>query len=419
MRPKTVLSGVIALVFIFITSCPLLAQTCGAHQHFDDFVKEKYDKAVQNGEMTLEEAQKALKKIIQPLKTRSNEVTVLIVHDGVASTSLTLAGAQSILKSCATGTNACEVTFRQVNAMPLLFDFSSSDSGPQILADCLTAATAQNWFAQADLIVGITGTNMQDGGNFGTAGYAYIGNCTTNSNARVMVIEAGIYDALFAHEIGHTIGMNHDVVTNSVMRATVPVAPITMSGTNKNCYYTGAGCAPLPVELTHFEGRYHEGKNNLTWTTALEKDNQGFTIERSFDQTHWESIGYVKGMGNSNVSVSYAFRDAAPLSIAHYRLCQMDFNGAETRSKIISIQSKTKEKVVVSPNPVKDNLQIFLDFETAAEEVKVYDLLGRVIARFARPSQQIDVNTSGMSKGLYFVEINAAGKRIVQRFVKE
>ena len=99
MIPRTVLLGVIAFVFTFITSYPLLAQTCGAHQHFDEVIKEKYDKAVQNGEMTLEEAQKAIKKIIQPLKTRSHEVSVLIVHDDVTSTSLTLASAQSILKS--------------------------------------------------------------------------------------------------------------------------------------------------------------------------------------------------------------------------------------------------------------------------------------------------------------------------------
>ena len=92
-----------------------------------------------------------------------------------------------------------------------------------------------------------------------------------------------------------------------------------------------------------------------------------------------------------------------PLSTSYYRLRQIDNDGKETLSKVISIQSKgSKGKLAVYPNPVSNTLTI----ETEANgDYQIFNLLGQTILKGKTTAQRIDV--SALPEGSYVLKIGA------------
>jgi hypothetical protein len=130
---------------------------------------------------------------------------------------------------------------------------------------------------------------------------------------------------------------------------------------NFNC----SDCIILPVELFNFSGKNIKiNHNELTWQTASEINNEKFEIERLTKDGHFEMIGSVTGAGTSNEVLSYRFSDVnAPDQTAYYRLKQIDFDGAFSYSQTISVKAGNDSalNVLISPNPVKDELMINTD----------------------------------------------------------
>ncbi len=54
---------------------------------------------------------------------------------------------------------------------------------------------------------------------------------------------------------------------------------------------------PTPVELSSFSASVSDGGVNLVWTTATEKNNRGFEIERKSAGSGYSMIGFVEGNG--------------------------------------------------------------------------------------------------------------------------
>jgi len=99
----------------------------------------------------------------------------------------------------------------------------------------------------------------------------------------------------------------------------------------------------LPVKLISFNATLANEKVNCTWETASETNNDYFTIERSKDGNGFESLGNVKGQGNSNINTRYSFTDNNPFDgISYYRLKQTDFDGKYTYSTIKKVGSTEK-----------------------------------------------------------------------------
>jgi hypothetical protein len=104
----------------------------------------------------------------------------------------------------------------------------------------------------------------------------------------------------------------------------------------------------LPIELISFEGSKKEDYNLLEWSTASEKDNDYFLIERSQDGINWVNINTTDGMGNSNTKVDYLFRDFTfSNDVNYYRMTQVDFNGIYETFDIISINNNKKQKQIL------------------------------------------------------------------------
>ena len=122
---------------------------------------------------------------------------------------------------------------------------------------------------------------------------------------------------------------------------------LTWTGLSTFSLLGGAGdeASPLPIELLSFTGEKSNNSNLLKWTTASEKNNDYFTIEKTTDGISFENIGKITGAGNSIYQNSYSLIDqnVEPV-INYYRLKQTDFDAKHTYSNVISIDNRIEEQ---------------------------------------------------------------------------
>ncbi len=94
----------------------------------------------------------------------------------------------------------------------------------------------------------------------------------------------------------------------------------------------------LPIELTRFSARLENFGVSLRWTTASERNNNYFEVERSADLVNFEPIARVAGAGNSFQNIDYEAFDPNPLfGTSYYRLRQVDMDGLSTSSDVESV----------------------------------------------------------------------------------
>ena len=177
----------------------------------------------------------------------------------------------------------------------------------------------------------------------------------------------------------------------------------------------------LPIELVTFTATLIENEVKLDWITAVEINNDFFTIERSKDGIVFESLFEISGQGNSNNLITYSNIDYSPFDgISYYRLKQTDYDGKYSLSNIVGVNNSTSilinSKINVFPNPYKIesgilNIQ-FSNIETEQDfNITVLDIAGKTIYN----STERNINNAfiktlqleNVMKGTYFVIINS------------
>lgn len=162
----------------------------------------------------------------------------------------------------------------------------------------------------------------------------------------------------------------------------------------------------LPIELVQF-AIYTEGsKNHLTWTTASEVNNKGFDIERSADGKIFLSLAQVKA---ANKAQTYHYMDNQPLPTSYYRLRQIDYDGKETLSKVISISNKSKATLKAYPSVTTGILTIEMgnvmeNYE--GNSYQVFNLLGQQMLNAQKSALEVwRLDVSALPKGTYILRI--------------
>ena len=195
-----------------------------------------------------------------------------------------------------------------------------------------------------------------------------------------------------------------------------PKSPFIQPLYNYNCSST-----TLPIRLLNFQGYLINNTTQLKWQTATEMDNDYFKIERSTDGLIFESIGTVKSKGNTQTGYSYSFVDVSPYrGINYYRLKQVDLNGTNTLSNIISIQQNIENKNAIKIFPTLTNGTVKIQLENSNDtlkEISVYDVTGILSIYYTGIGQTQQITLNNLSNGTYIVKVVTAKDSYSQKVV--
>ena len=185
----------------------------------------------------------------------------------------------------------------------------------------------------------------------------------------------------------------------------------------------------LPIELISFTATCNGKSSLIEWTTATEKNNDFFVLERSTDAINFKEIVRVAGAGNSIEPINYAYTDyGARSGDNYYRLVQVDYDGTSTASEIIvancPAETLGEPNVLAFPNPFNDNLTLhFENFGNIHATIEVYDMLGRMVqtqkVNCSQNDYEVVLRLADLSDGTYNVRISTKELVINRQVVKQ
>ncbi len=177
------------------------------------------------------------------------------------------------------------------------------------------------------------------------------------------------------------------------------------------------GLIPVPVELTFFSGSYVNGVVQLEWNTATETNNFGFDVQKRYDNTPYEKIGFVPGNGTTTNGMQYSFKDDDLFAgRIFYRLKQLDFNGDFEYSNEIMVEvlNLTDYQLFQNyPNPFNPSTSIKYSVPAQSKiKIALYDIIGNEVSTLFEGIQQpgvheINLTADNLPSGVYFVSMTA------------
>ncbi len=188
---------------------------------------------------------------------------------------------------------------------------------------------------------------------------------------------------------------------------------------NDGQYFTLASSEEnaLPITLISFDVEAHNDHVLLKWSTASEVNNSLFRIERSEDGSHFRSIGFKEGAGNSQSLEEYSFLDRQPQpGNNYYRLVDIDNQGNEHVSEIRRLYFETEEALLsLYPNPIQqNNLLKFKSSDPSLHDIRIIvdsahgqRILDRVEA--GKSYQELSIDTHTWTPGIYMLRVYEDG----------
>ncbi|MBK9147890.1 MAG: T9SS type A sorting domain-containing protein [Flavobacteriales bacterium] len=204
----------------------------------------------------------------------------------------------------------------------------------------------------------------------------------------------------------------------AVREVLVPNVPFseTIAPANEHIWALAYDNSPLPIELIRFTAEPTPERHvRCSWTTAIELNNDYFTIERSRDGISFEAIGTLPGAGNSVVRRDYEWPDRTPFTgLSYYRLRQTDDDGSSSLSQVVPVWFDAQGPVIaVFPNP---NNGTFIIARGDAEDELPFELLdasGRAVRQWLMPrGVERESITIAEASGLYMLRWNGGQMRV-------
>ena len=172
----------------------------------------------------------------------------------------------------------------------------------------------------------------------------------------------------------------------------------------------------IPVEITSFTGRTTGNSVTLNWETSTEKNNQGFEIQRKYEN-EFRTIGFVEGYGTTTEPRQYSYIDKdLNNGVYEYRLKQVDFDGSFTYSDIVEVDVYTVTSFELRqnfPNPFNPSTKI--NFSIPSSEfvnLSIYNVVGEKVGELvneplAAGEYNISFEGAYLPSGIYITQISA------------
>jgi len=189
---------------------------------------------------------------------------------------------------------------------------------------------------------------------------------------------------------------------------------IAVAGANKIKVYTAGN--PVPVELTSFTAEANKNNVILKWSTSTELNNNGFEIQRKFEENDYLTIGFVKGEGTTIDPKEYYYIDEDLANDKYdYRLKQIDYNGRYEYSDEVEVEVVNVNEFDLSqnyPNPFNPSTEIEFSLPEDVSNVKllIYNALGEKVAELVNTAltagkYQYQWNAKNVATGMYIYEL--------------
>jgi hypothetical protein len=211
---------------------------------------------------------------------------------------------------------------------------------------------------------------------------------------------------------------------------------VTVSGINSFSLWTlAASSIPLSVKVASFTATSKQNSIELKWSTATEKNNFGFELQRfAIDQQlkpeskNWNKIAFIEGNGTTNASKEYSFFDKNLFPGKYsYRLKQIDRDGTfeYSQSVEVTIGQAPKEFALEQNYPNPFNPTTVISYRLPASNhviLKVYDAIGKEVATLVNEVKEAGYysatfDASKLSSGIYFVRLHSDDKVQMKKMV--
>jgi hypothetical protein len=174
----------------------------------------------------------------------------------------------------------------------------------------------------------------------------------------------------------------------------------------------------LPIELKSFTA-IKNGKNNLIqWETAIEENVRVFQVEKSENGVNWTNLAQVL----PQITKRYSTIDKTPFATTYYRLRNIDNDGREAVSQIISLSSDKIKFDATIVTVSKENLRLNIFSENNDDAmIQVIDITGRTATTqhfaLAATNNILDIPVNLVS-GIYLVKIQTTSGEQFSQLIK-
>ena len=239
-------------------------------------------------------------------------------------------------------------------------------------------------------------------------------------------IQMAFYDNNRWTNVGGSTSIDGNTLT--ITGAEIPASATRGISGNYTTFGSKSKSTVLPIELVSFTATCNGRSSLIEWTTATEKNNDFFVLERSYDAVNFKEIARIAGAGNSIEPISYAYTDYGVRSgDNYYRLVQFDYDGTSTASEIIvanCLGTDGEPEVLAYPNPFGDDLTLrFENFGNIQATVEVYDMLGRMVhtqkINCSQNDYEVVLRLAGLSEGTYNVRVSTKELVINRQVIKQ
>ncbi len=194
---------------------------------------------------------------------------------------------------------------------------------------------------------------------------------------------------------------------------------------NTDLFVVNGSFIALPILLTNFTVVPRNDDALLQWTIQQAINSKDFTVQRSFDGQHFESIGTVGSVSNSSSSTRYSFTDAGIMSsgreMVYYRLVENDQDGKSALTNVITlrISGNAHWNVRLLSNPVHDYISLLLSNISGNLQLTIRDVAGRLVYTRTLENENGQVSLPvNLERGVYLLEAVNNNERRVIKFVK-
>jgi hypothetical protein len=201
------------------------------------------------------------------------------------------------------------------------------------------------------------------------------------------------------------------VTANAVPMAANAFTPMVLSSV----------LAPLPIELTRFDGTCTGNGAFIHWTTATETNSDYFTLQRSDDGQTFRNIGMIQAAGNSSSIRNYSYADTEPLfATTYYRLLETDIHGQSKTASVITIEPCTDKIETVEAWSAGNDVTVLVNAALDQDYVvELYDNRGRLVftqkAHAQAGANKLDLTALDLVPGVYFVNIQGTTVHLAEK----